>query len=111
MTETVARLDLRDPGNLAVARTLVDSALPWPPNVIKQMPAVAERIRSNGAIETTTSEVDDGSWGASAHAADEVKFGAAYKRIKVHRTLVSATARTGGPYERQRVDCTDEDWR
>ena len=34
-----------------------------------------------------------------------VKFGVSGKRIKVHKQLVSATARTGGTYERERFDC------
>jgi hypothetical protein len=33
-----------------------------------------------------------------------MKAGASYKRIKVHRKLLEATARTGGA-ERERFDC------
>ena len=34
LTETVARLDLRDPANLAAARAVARRALPWPPNAL-----------------------------------------------------------------------------
>jgi hypothetical protein len=33
-----------------------------------------------------------------------MKFGLSYKRIKVHRRLVDASARVGG-FERRRQDC------
>jgi hypothetical protein len=104
LTETVSRLDLRDAGNRAVARQLVDTAWPWPANLAGAVRAVADRISSHGTIERTFSEVDDGSWGAAAEAAEELKFGVSYKRIKVRRSLVSASARAGG-FERERLDC------
>jgi len=105
ITETVMRLDLRDPENLTAARALVDAALPWPPDVFDRARAVGERIRTHGIIETTTSTVDDQTTGASASGEEEIKFGFSYKHLKVHRTLISATARTGGPFNRRRLDC------
>ena len=51
------------------------------------------------------SEVADESAGVAGSIASEVKFGGSAKRIKVHKSLVSATALTGGPYERERFDC------
>ena len=104
VTDSVARLDLRDPGNLAVARALVDVSWPWPTNLIPNIRAVAARIASHGTVERSTSAVDDESWGAAAEGSEGMKFGLSYKRIKVHRSLVDASARVGG-LERRRQDC------
>jgi hypothetical protein len=104
VADTAFRLDLRDPDNLAVARRLVEAAWPWPPNLVKTIGPVFDRIRSHGTIERSVSDVDDRGWGASAEGKAGLEFGAGFKRIKVHRKLVSATARAGG-LERQRYDC------
>jgi hypothetical protein len=108
LTETVGRLDLRDPGNLAAARSLVDAAFPWPPDLVGRVRDVFHRIETNGTIEQTTSAVDDDTWGVSAHESGEVKFGVSYTRIKTHRTLIDATALTRGSSERDRFDCTGD---
>ncbi len=100
-TETVMRLDLRDPSNLAVARPLLDTRLPWPGALRGRVDAVLARIGTHGTVERTVSEVADDSVGGSASAR---RFGLAGKLIRVHRRLVEATARTGGA-ERDRFDC------
>jgi hypothetical protein len=105
VSETVMRLDLREPANLAVARPLIDTRLPWPPDIRARVEAVLRRIATDGTVERAISEVDDRSWGASGSVRGGLEFGAGGKRIKVHRKLVEATARTGGPYERERFDC------
>jgi hypothetical protein len=102
--DTTYRLDLREPGNLAVARALVDAAWPWPPHLVDAIGPVFDRIGSHGAIERIVSEVDDEGWGAEAEGSLGVKVGAGYKRIRVNRALVSASARAGG-FERRRLDC------
>lgn len=102
--ETVGRLDLRDPANLAFARSLIDARLPWPPHLHKQARALGRRIATHGVVERTVMTVEDGSRGASASLRLGVKVGASYRHIKVRRELVSATARTGGA-ERERFDC------
>ena len=100
----MARLDLRDPGNLAVARALVDVSWPWPTDLIPNIRAVAARIastaRSNAARRRSTTRRGR----AAAEGSEGMKFGLSYKRIKVHRSLVDASARVGG-LERRRQDC------
>jgi hypothetical protein len=105
LTETVGRLDLRDPQNLAAARAVLDAALPWPPDAFTRARALNERIRTHGTFEITRSAVEDDSRGASAHGAEGIKFGAAWKGISVHRRFISAVAYTGGPFARRRYDC------
>ncbi|HET6550417.1 MAG TPA: hypothetical protein VFG79_18275 [Solirubrobacter sp.] len=101
VTETVARLDLRDPETLAAARPLRHSPFPWHADRVR---AVLRRIDTHGTVERAVSTVDDRSVGASGHVAGGIKFGAGGRLIKIHRTLVEATARTGGR-ERERFDC------
>jgi hypothetical protein len=105
LTETARRLDLRDPANRAVAQPLLDVPLPWPKDLSARVKAVLGHIDAHGIVETTVSEVDDGSWGVAGSVSGDVKFGAGYKHVKVRRSLVSARARTGGPFERERYDC------
>lgn len=102
VTETVSRLDLRDPANRAVAAPLLAMKLPWGDGAA--IDAVAARIRSHGTIERTVSSVEDDTKGISGSAKGGWKFGGSVKRIKVHRELISAGARVGG-LERVRYDC------
>ncbi len=102
ITETVSRLDLRDPENRAVAARLLAMRLPWRDR--GAIEAVARRIRSHGTIERTVSSVADDTKGISGSVKGGWKFGGSVKRIKVHRELVSAGARVGG-MERERYDC------
>jgi hypothetical protein len=90
---------------VALAAPLLAAPCPWGPRVSDRVRLVLQRIGTHGTVERTVSEVDDASWGASGHVAGGIRFGAAGKRIKVHRTLVEATARTGGSRERERFDC------
>jgi hypothetical protein len=108
MTETVARLDLRDPANYAVARPLLDTTLPWPPDVDRKVRAVLARAATNGVVERTVSEIDDNSWGVSGSVRGGLRFGGGVRKVKIHKRLVEATARTGGPHDRERFDCTGE---
>ena len=57
---------------------------------------------SHGTIERVESAVEDDSGGVSGSLGKIV--GGGYKRIKVSRSLVSASARAGG-FERERRDC------
>jgi hypothetical protein len=102
VTETVARLDLRDPGNRAVAAPLLRLRFPWGRS--PALAAVAQRIETHGTIERTVTSVEDDTRGISGSLKGGWKFGGTVKRIRVHRSLVSASARTGG-LERQRYDC------
>lgn len=102
LTETVMRLDLRDPGNRAFAESLLRVPWPWPSSLADDYRRLTERMASHGTVERTTSAVQDDSKAISGGLGG--KLGAAYKRIAVHRSLVEASARAGG-YERRRLDC------
>jgi hypothetical protein len=98
VTETVARLDLRDPSNLALARALIGS----PGTAAKR--ALAERILTHGVVETNEIDVEDDSKGASLSFSGGWKFGLGGKHVTVHRTLVKATVQRGALSGR-RLDC------
>lgn len=101
ITETVMRLDLRDAANLELARSLLRIPYPWPGRLQEDFGRLLERMASHGTVERTVSSVQDDSGGVSGSLG---KFGGAYKKIAVHRSLVSASARAGG-FERRRLDC------
>jgi hypothetical protein len=101
-TDTLMRLDLRAPENLAVAQSLLAARRP---ELRDRVEAVLRRIKTHGTVERTVSEVTDDSSGLSGHIRGGLKVGGSGKRIKVQRELLEATARTGGPYERERFDC------
>ena len=105
VTETAARLDLRDPANLEIARPFLASQAPWSSiagGASKQ--AVLDRIASDGIVERSVTDVDDDSRGASLSLTGGWKFGIGGKKVKIHRTLVTATVRRGG-VAGQRLDC------
>jgi hypothetical protein len=102
LTETVYRLDLRDPENRAVAAPLLATKLPWGNGAA--LDAVGRRIRSHGTIERTVSSIEDDTRGVSGSVKGGWKFGGSVKRIRINRELISASARVGG-LERQRYDC------
>jgi hypothetical protein len=104
LTETVARLDLRDPANLAVARPLLDSPEPWSSVGGAGKQAVMDRIATHGVVERTISAVDDRSWGASAAVKAGLRFSLGGKRVKVHKTLREATIQRGA-LRGARLDC------
>jgi len=104
LTETVYRLDLRDPENRAVATPLLAVKWPWGARERAAIAAVGKRIADHGTIERTVSSVSDDTRGISGSVRGGWKFGGGVKRIRVHRELVSASARVGG-FERARQDC------
>lgn len=102
LSETVMRLDLRDAENLAFARSLLRVPYPWPGQMRDDFARLLARMASHGTIERIESAVEDDSGGVSGSLGKLV--GGGYKRIKVSRSLVSASARAGG-FERRRLDC------
>jgi hypothetical protein len=62
-------------------------------------------ISAHGIVETTVSDVDDNSLGASAHVSEEIAFGVGAQLINVHKQLVSAYARVNGSGPHARLDC------
>lgn len=104
VTETVARLDLRDPANLAAARPLLDSSEPWSAAGGAGKQAVMDRIATHGVVERLVSTVDDDSRGASASLKALFRFSLSGKQVRIHRTLVEATAQRGA-VTGARLDC------
>jgi hypothetical protein len=104
VTETIARLDLRDPANLAAARPLLEHGLPWPPGGGAGQEAVMRRIATHGVIERTVSEIDDDSKGASGSIQGGLKLGASARKVKVRKQLVQATVQRGA-LTGARLDC------
>ena len=77
VTQTVARLDLRDPANLALARPLFESKQRWTAVGGAGKQAVMDRIATHGVVEHTVSDLDDDSSGASFGSAAAGSSGSA----------------------------------
>jgi hypothetical protein len=104
VTETVARLDLRDPANLAIARALFDSKDRWTAVGGAGKQAVMDRIATHGVVERTVTRVEDDSTGASLAISGGWKFGLGGKKLSVHKRLVRATVQRGA-LSGARLDC------
>jgi hypothetical protein len=105
VVETVARLDLRDPGNRALADRLLRFRLPWPPAIATDLRAVLLRTIQAGTIERSVYAVEDRSHEIGFAARLAVELGIEASSLDVARRLVDATAWTHGSPERRRVDC------
>jgi hypothetical protein len=108
VTETVARLDLRDPANRAVAGRLLRIRVPWPPSVAADLRAVTDRIATSGTVERSVYAVTDKGREVNLAARLGVELGLDAERVDVERRLVGASAWTHGSPERRRVDCLPE---
>jgi hypothetical protein len=104
VTETVARLDLRDPANLAIARPLFESKQRWTAVGGAGKQAVMDRIATHGVVERTVSAIDDDSAGASFGVSGGWKFALGGKKVAVHKRLVRATVQRGA-LAGARLDC------
>ncbi len=104
VTETVARLDLRDPENLAIALPLLESHERWSAVGGAGKQAVLNRIATHGVVERTVTSIQDDSRGASFAVSGGWKFGLGGKRVAVHRRLVEATVQRGAS-SGARLDC------
>jgi len=105
LTEWVARLDLRDPANRAVAEPLLSRRLPWPPGVLSDLRAVAVRTAQAGTVERAVYAVRDESQEFEVAARLGIAFGIDADKIDVDKRLVAASAWTPGSQERVREDC------
>jgi hypothetical protein len=105
LVETVARLDLRDPGNRAAVSQLIAVRLPWPPSVMGDLRAVARRAVQTGVVERSVYASHDESDRFELSAKLGLEVGLQGDRIRERRRLVSASAWTDGSAERERVDC------
>ena len=104
VTETVARLDLRDPANLAIARPLFESKQRWTAVGGAGKQAVMDRIATHGVVERTVTDVDDDSTGAAFAVSGGWKFGLGGKKVTVHKRLVRANVQRGA-LNGARLDC------
>jgi hypothetical protein len=105
VVETVARLDLRDPGNRAVAAPLLARRLPWPPAVHRELRTLVARAVRSGTVERAVYDVRDGSQELELSAQLGVALGVRGTEVEIDRRLVAATAWTHGSHARERADC------
>lgn len=103
--DVAARLDLRDPENMGVARPFLTSPGTWVLGGGAGKRAVLDRIATHGIVERSVSTSEDHSRGGSIAAKLGFKFGIGGKHIKVVKRLVSATATVGGGLTGKRLDC------
>jgi hypothetical protein len=104
VTETVARLDLRDPINLAIARPLFESTRRWTAVGGAGKQVVMDRIATHGVVERTVSDIHDDSVGASVGISGGWRFALGGRKVAVHRRLVRATVQRGA-LTGARLDC------
>jgi hypothetical protein len=105
VVETVARLDLRDPGQRAAAEPLLSMRLPWPPAVARELQVLVSRAVRSGIVERAIYAVDDDSDGLEIAASLGLSVGGDVSEVDVDRRLVAAHAWTGGSRARERADC------
>ena len=104
-TDVAARLDLRDPANMAVARPFLESPATWLTGGGRGKRAVLDRIATHGIVERWVSTSEDHSRGMSLSAKLGFKFSVGGKKIKLVRHLIEATATVGGGLTGKRLDC------
>jgi hypothetical protein len=105
VVETVARLDLRDPGHRAAAEPLLSLRLPWPPAVARELRTLVARAVRSGIVERAVYEVVDDSEGIELGVSLGVSLGVEGSEVDVDRRLVAAHAWTQGSRARERADC------
>ena len=108
LTETVATLDLTQPGNWAVAAPVI-ARLRTPSGARADLRALVDRIRVAGTTQRYVSTVNDSTTGASLAFGEGLKFGVSASRIQIRRRLVDARAWTPGSAARARADCLPQE--
>jgi hypothetical protein len=101
LEEYTARLDLRDPGNRAVAERLLRPS-PSPPAALR---GLAERLRTHGVIERHVYSVAERRRGFGVGGKLGVALGLEHHRIASERRLVDAVAWIRGGPPQRRFDC------
>jgi hypothetical protein len=105
VVETVARLDLRDPGHRAAAEALLSLRLPWPPTVARELRVLVARAVRSGIVERAVYDVADDSKEIELSASLGFSVGVGASEAEVDRRLVAAHAWTHGSRARERADC------
>jgi hypothetical protein len=101
LEEFVARLDLREPGNRAVAARVLRPRA----STLADLRALSARIKTHGVIEHTAYALTERSRGFSVGAKLGVALGLEHHSVSSERRLVDAVAWIrGGPLQR-RFDC------
>jgi hypothetical protein len=95
------RLDLREPGNRAVAERLLRPGA----STFADVRALSERIQTDGVIERSVYAGTERQRGFSASAKLGVALGLAHRRITSERRLVDAVAWIRGGPPQRRLDC------
>ena len=101
LEEYTARLDLRDPGNRAVAERLLHTGR----STLADLRALAARIRSHGVVEYHDYAVSERRRGFSVASKLGLALGLTHHRIASERRLVDAVAWIRGRPPRRRFDC------
>ena len=105
VVDVVARLDLRDAANRAVAEQLLRRRAPWPPAVNEDLRAAIRHTVAVGTVERSVYAVSDRGGDFEIAGRAGLELGLELERTKVDRRLVSATAWTRGSPARAREDC------
>ncbi len=101
LEEFTARLDLREPGNRAVAERLLRPGVSTPAD----LRALSERIRTHGVVEHAAYAVAERARGFSVGAKLGVALGLEHHTITSERRLVDAVAWIRGGPPQRRFDC------
>ena len=101
LQEYTARLDLRDPGNRAVAERLLRPGASTPAD----MSALAERITTHGVVERDEYSVTERRHGFSVAGKLGIALGLSHHRIFSERRLVDALVWVRGGAPQRRFDC------
>jgi hypothetical protein len=108
LTETVKRLDLRNPGNRFVAEPLLAVPSLRPPDQLENVRRVLRWIETEGTIERAVYDVDDRSKSVGFTAKWGEELGFSHDAIRVGQRLLDASAEAPGAKARERFDCLDQ---
>jgi hypothetical protein len=106
VVETVARLDLRVPANLAMAERLLRRPLPWGALVAGDLRDVVRHTVINGTVERATFTTTTESRRIELAARLGLELGIDARNVESTTHLTSAQAWIKGTGPRERVDCT-----
>ncbi len=108
LTETVKRLDLRNPVNRAWAQPLLRLQAPWPPAVAAEVRHLLGYIDEAGTSERATYRLDDNSSNSGFGAKMGQELGISHTSTRVEQWLEEADGRAFGSDWRERFDCVGQ---
>jgi hypothetical protein len=101
LEELTGRLDLRDPGNRAVAERVLSPSVRTP----EELRALAGRIKTHGVVERAGYAIEERRRGFSVAGRLGVALGLSHERITAERRLTDAVAWVRGGPPQRRFDC------